>query len=657
MIQNIIYIILAILGISFIIFIHELGHFIAAKKSGMKIEVFSIGFGKALFSWKHKGVTWKIGFLPFGGYVKISGMQKENDKEPKDIPNGFFSKSPLTRMKVAISGPLVNIIFGFIGFALLWSIGGREKDFSEYTKKIGWIDYTSNLYDQGIRPGDTIEQINDKKIKDFKDILYFSFLNTPSLKILGNKINYYDNEKKENFDITIQTHLTKEKLRLLPFLPAQYLLYVNSFNPAITDFEKNDRILWVDGELIFSMKQLNSIINQSMSFITIKRKDTIFHTKVARVKVEDLYLTTNEKEDLKDLKHNLPNNNIALNDLFFIPYKFNSKGEIEKAINFLDETFENKILNGRSKFFTKIEKNDKIIAIDGKNVTNNLVILDSLQTRKVNVIVQRNNEKNLKVVDWKKADQNFMSLINMNALNSLINSIGLYSVNNQDNLYLLNSMEPKSLTALSKTNIALSEGLKQTEEAINSITNEEKKHIEEEQLDIYKNSLALGINLQDNKVKYNPNPFSLTYNTVINIYDNFKALFTGKVNVKWAGVSPIGMVQIIQHSWFMGYREVIFLLSLISLYLGIINLLPIPLLDGGHILFSTIELITKKQIKAKTMERLVIPFFILIIISFIYFTYNDLARIFLNSFNYGQRTNKKFLNNSPYRSWQIYFSR
>ncbi len=633
MIENIIYIILAILGISFLIFIHEFGHYIAAKRAGMKIEVFSIGFGKAIFSWNIKGVQWKIGFLPFGGYVKIAGMQKENDKEPQDIENGFFSKSPLARMKVAVSGPLVNIIFGFIGFTFLWTIGGRNKNFSEYTKKIGWIDSSSTLYDQGIRPGDEISQINDKKIKEYRDILYFSFLNIPSLNILGNKINYYNNEKKENFDVTIQTHLNKNKIRDLPFSPAQYLLYVSSFNPSLTGLEINDRILWADGELIFSMHQLNSIINQSMSFVTIQRGNEIFHTKVARVKVEDLYLSNSEKEGINDLKHYLPNTITSLSSLFFIPYNFNSKGEIENEINFIDEKFENKILNGRSKFFKKIEKNDKIIAIDGRKVSSNLDILEALQARKVNIIIQKNtNQDNTKIIDWKEADQNFMSYININDLNSLIDSIGNYSTTNQNDLYLLSPIEPKPLIDLAKHNSSLSQMLNTSTEEINSINNQEKKQQAEENFNSYKNSLALGINLQDNLVKYNPNPLSLTYNTVISIYENFKALFSGKVNIKWAGVSPIGMVQIIQHSWFMGYREVIFLLSLISLYLGIINLLPIPLLDGGHILFSTIELITKKQMKAKTMEKLVIPFFVLIIISFIYFTYNDLMRIFSKFF-------------------------
>ena len=111
MIENVIYILLALLGLSFLIFIHELGHYFVAKKVGMKIEVFSIGFGKALFSWKRNGVKWQVGILPFGGYVKIAGMEKKGNQEPYEIKDGFFGKKPVDRIKVAISGPLVNFIF------------------------------------------------------------------------------------------------------------------------------------------------------------------------------------------------------------------------------------------------------------------------------------------------------------------------------------------------------------------------------------------------------------------------------------------------------------------------------------------------------------------------------------------------------------------
>ena len=91
---------------------------------------------------------------------------------------------------------------------------------------------------------------------------------------------------------------------------------------------------------------------------------------------------------------------------------------------------------------------------------------------------------------------------------------------------------------------------------------------------------------------------------------------------------PVGIMQVMQTSWTMGYKEALFWLGAISLNLGIINLLPIPVLDGGHICFSLVEVVRRKPMKSKTMERFILPFLILIIIFFLYVTFNDLSRIF-----------------------------
>jgi regulator of sigma E protease len=87
------------------------------------------------------------------------------------------------------------------------------------------------------------------------------------------------------------------------------------------------------------------------------------------------------------------------------------------------------------------------------------------------------------------------------------------------------------------------------------------------------------------------------------------------------------MVQALQTSWSHGVKDAIFWLGFISLNLAFINLLPLPVLDGGHILFASIEGITKKQIKAKTMEKMILPFVVLIMILFVYLTYHDIVKL------------------------------
>ena len=133
--------------------------------------------------------------------------------------------------------------------------------------------------------------------------------------------------------------------------------------------------------------------------------------------------------------------------------------------------------------------------------------------------------------------------------------------------------------------------------------------------------------MTDRFVNFNPNPIALFGNVFSEIARNLTALFSGSLGPKQFG-GPIFIVQVMQQSWSIGFKEALFWLGAISLNLGVLNLLPIPVLDGGHICFSIIEKIRKKPMTAKMMQRLVIPFVALLIFMFIYLTYNDITRIF-----------------------------
>ncbi|MCB1135262.1 MAG: site-2 protease family protein, partial [Chlamydiia bacterium] len=170
------YILSAALGLGFLIFIHELGHYLVAKRVGMRIEVFSIGFGKPIKVWKRNGEIWQICYLPFGGYVKMAGMDAEDGQEPSEIRDGFWGRTPMDRIKVALAGPVVNLAFALAVFGLMWMGGGREKSFAEYTHRIGWVEPSSELYAAGFRPGDTIVSYDGRAFTDYKDHLYAAML-------------------------------------------------------------------------------------------------------------------------------------------------------------------------------------------------------------------------------------------------------------------------------------------------------------------------------------------------------------------------------------------------------------------------------------------------------------------------------------------------
>ena len=182
----------------------------------------------------------------------------------------------------------------------------------------------------------------------------------------------------------------------------------------------------------------------------------------------------------------------------------------------------------------------------------------------------------------------------------------------------LSELEPKEQYEARKHLIEKIEDPKIRDEQLNQLENEQKR-------------LLLGARLQDKLVTYNPPPTSLFASVFDQTWKTLTNLISGSVSPKHLA-GPVGIIQALQYSWASGIKDAVFWLGFVSLNLAIINLLPLPVLDGGHILFAAIEGVTKKPIKAKTMEKFIIPFIILLIGLFIYLTYQDISKLVMRFF-------------------------
>ena len=163
--------------------------------------------------------------------------------------------------------------------------------------------------------------------------------------------------------------------------------------------------------------------------------------------------------------------------------------------------------------------------------------------------------------------------------------------------------------------------------AIEKIENPKEQEARLQQLELTQKRMMLGVQLQDRMVAYNPTPIAQFFGIFEQTWKTLLNLVTGYISPKYLA-GPVGIVQTLQYSWANGVKNALFWLGFVSMNLAFLNLLPIPVLDGGHILFAIIESITKKPIKSKTMERLIIPFVVLLIGFIVYVTYHDLARLF-----------------------------
>ena len=126
---------LIVIGI--LVFVHELGHFIMAKRAGVRVEKFSLGMGPRLFGYKKGDTDYIISALPLGGYVKMAG--ENPDEETTGAPDEFQSKTVWQRAKIAASGSLTNIAVAFLLMPLVFMVG----TYAEGPAKVGYVEKAS----------------------------------------------------------------------------------------------------------------------------------------------------------------------------------------------------------------------------------------------------------------------------------------------------------------------------------------------------------------------------------------------------------------------------------------------------------------------------------------------------------------------------------
>ncbi|GAA8571835.1 RIP metalloprotease RseP [Helicobacter pylori] len=157
--------IVAVLMLAFLIFVHELGHFTIARICGVKVEVFSIGFGKKLCFFKLFGTQFALSLIPLGGYVKLKGMDKEENEtnEANQENDSYVQKSPFKKLWILFGGAFFNFLFAILVYFFL-ALGGEKV----LLPIIG--DLEKNALEAGLLKGDKILSINHKKIASFREV-------------------------------------------------------------------------------------------------------------------------------------------------------------------------------------------------------------------------------------------------------------------------------------------------------------------------------------------------------------------------------------------------------------------------------------------------------------------------------------------------------
>lgn len=154
-----------LLVLSFLVFFHELGHFLAARYFGVKVHVFSIGFGKQLFTKEWKGTTWQFALIPLGGYVRMKGQDDTKPGIEEEGNDSYNTKKPWQRIVILFAGPFANFILAAVLYFFIAVLGA-----SALAPQVGKVLENSPAQEAGILAKDEILKINNTEITTWNDI-------------------------------------------------------------------------------------------------------------------------------------------------------------------------------------------------------------------------------------------------------------------------------------------------------------------------------------------------------------------------------------------------------------------------------------------------------------------------------------------------------
>jgi regulator of sigma E protease len=261
-----------IFALSVVVFFHELGHFLVARWCGVRVLVFSIGFGRELIGFDDRhGTRWKISAIPLGGYVKFFGdenaasvpdhevLDRMNESEQRD---SFFHKSVAARAAIVAAGPIANFILAILVFGGLAFFFGKQVT----APRVDSVVPGSAAVAAGFKPGDVILSIDGKKIEGYSDVQRAIALNA------GHALTFVIDRGGERVTLTATPEPRAERDRFGyvqrlgaidisgPIMPARIGGVMAGSAAAAAGFQPEDRVRKIDGKPVNSFLELREVV-------------------------------------------------------------------------------------------------------------------------------------------------------------------------------------------------------------------------------------------------------------------------------------------------------------------------------------------------------------------------------------------------------------
>lgn len=547
------------------IFIHELGHFWAARKRGLKIERFSIGFGPKLFGWTKDGVEYRISLLPLGGYValpqlgEVGAIEGGQKSDISKLPPISFSDKVI----VAGMGAIFNIGLAFFLSTVLWVIG-QPSSSEQQTTTIGYVAEKIHLDDEkevpgpaykaGLLPGDVILKVDDVEVKNFKDMQQLVL--TGSLRDEKDKprtvFTIDRSGKRMKIEITPQlvqiNPVSDDKMRFVGIIPKQELIIGKVFEHSPAEeagIQGGDIILSANGTRLYSLASLHDIINQNPKKGVDLRVDR-------DGKILSLML--------------LPQ---------LVPYT--------KPIA---------VLSARDK-----EGHEGSIKI----------VTSGLEGASTGTLINPSSEGSLKILEITDGGHLFKDV-----------KAG----------QVITAVNDEAVRSLSQLMDVIR---RQKGDAIVVKVEGDKGFVKMESVDAKivdpREQALIGIQLRTVPVIIHVNPLTQFSENVKMTFTTLWSLLNSKSDIKVKNLmGPPGMMRVLHSFSTQDLRLLIWFVVLLNINLAILNLLPVPVLDGGHILFATIGKLRGKSLPANLIGATQGVFMIFLFSLMLYVSFFDIRR-------------------------------
>jgi regulator of sigma E protease len=460
-----------------LVFFHELGHFLFARFFGVKVEVFSIGFGPKLFKKKWGDTEYALSLIPLGGYVKMFGDDplKKDEIVEEERQHSFTFKGKWARFWIVLGGPLANFILAYFIFFTLNLFGEKVPEI-----KVGHLTPENILYEKGMRSGDTLKKVNGEEIQGLADVAFLEGKVVESVIVVRG-----EQEVEVKPALALEDFL--EKFSMNPPLLEPYFVHESG---------KKFKFIHSEGYLPF----------QEMKPGTYQVVGVDQETKEAP---RELIVASDVLTELRAQG--------------FYPF--------ELLVNRTDEKF--------PAYRAGIRAGDLIAKVNGETVykfeTLRKLVGDSTESAlKVSVIREGKELEFSMTPDKQVINDKEVKIIGVE------NSLKFFPVN-----YIKTS----------------SKGF------FGSITN----------------------------------AVTRTWDSTGKVAEGFKKLISREVSIDKIG-GPLAIGKVASDSFNVSITMFLVFMALVSINLGLINLFPIPVLDGGHIMFIFLEIINRGPLSRRKME-------------------------------------------------------